>query len=90
MRFGFNFDSYNVIFEIYIGNKLVSRQNMQAPKEMLMLSFMQTVNDVANDNRPIKLKMIRQETIWDKFENKEKVFDNVVEFVNNVWDKDKV
>lgn len=82
--FGFNmFETYEVTFEIYIEDKLVNKQAMQAPKEMLMANFIQTVNQIARDKRPMKIRMTRPEFIWDNFENKQKVLENEVIFGNN-------
>lgn len=86
------FESYQVTFEIYIEDKLTNRQSMQAPKEMLTANFLQTVKQISNDKRPIKIKMFRPEIIWDKFENKQKTLNNEVEFSNNAmvaWAEDK-
>lgn len=91
--FGFNmFETYEVVFEIYIEDKLASKQTMQAPKEILMANFMQTVNQIARDKRPIKIRMTRPETIWDNFENTQKVLENEVVFINNAmisWEENK-
>ncbi len=84
MRFGFNmFETYEVTFEIYIEDKMVNKQTMQAPKEILMANFIQTVNQIAQDRRPMKIRMSRPEVIWDNFENEEKVLTNEVIFGNN-------
>ena len=77
------FETHEVDFEVYIGSQLVNKQKMQAPKEFIMMNFMQTAQQIANDNRPIKIKMTRPEVIWDNFENKEKVLTNEVSFSNN-------
>lgn len=77
------FDIYEVIFEIYNEDKLVNKQKMQAPEEMIMISFIQTVDQVGKDRRPLKVKMIRPNVIWDNFENKQKVLNNEIEFSNN-------
>ena len=77
------FDIQEVDFEIYVGNALIQKQKLQAPKEMLMANFVQTVNQIGSDKRPMKIKMLRPETIWDSFENKEKVLNNEIEFSNN-------
>ena len=74
------FDIYEVTFEIYIEDKLVNKQTMQAPKEMLMVNFIQMVDKIAQDRRPMKIKMSRPEVIWDRFENKQKVLENKVVF----------
>lgn len=86
------FETYEVVFEIYIEDKLVKQQTMQAPKELLMVNFIQTVKQIIEDTRPIKIKMSRPETIWDNFENKHKALTNKIIFSNNAmlaWEKDK-
>lgn len=88
MRINFNgfgdmFEPHEVIFEIYIRDNLVNKQTMQAPKDMLIANFMQVVQQIGNDQRPMKIKMIVPNTIWDKFENKQKTLNNEVSFSNN-------
>lgn len=74
---------HEVIFEVYIEDKLTNRQQMQAPKEMLIANFLQAAKQIQNDKRPIKIKMIRPEVIWDNFEQKQKVLNNEIELSNN-------
>lgn len=86
------FEPYEVIFEVYIEDKLTNRQQMQAPKEMLIANFIQTAKQIQADRRPIKIKMIRPEVIWDKFEQKQKVLNNEIELSNNAmvsWEANK-
>lgn len=86
------FETHQVTFEIYIEDKLTNKQTMQAPKEMLIANFLQTVKQISNDKRPIKIKMLRPEIIWDNFENKQKTLNNEIEFSNNamiVWEENK-
>ena len=80
---------YEVTFEVYIEGKLTNRQQMQAPKEMLMANFLQTAKQIQNDSRPIKIKMIRQEVIWDNFEQKQKVLNNEIELSNSAMTTQK-
>ena len=85
------FETYEVVFEIYIEDKLVKQQTMQAPKELLIANFMQTVNEISKDARPIKITMLRPETIWDNFDKKQKVITNKVIFSNNAmldWERE--
>lgn len=77
------FEPYEVIFEVYIEDKLTNRQQMQAPKKMLIANFLQTAKQIQNDRRPIKIKMIRPEIIWDNIEQKQKVLNNEIELSNN-------
>ena len=77
------FEIYEVVFEIYIEDKLVNRQTSQAPKEMLIAQFIQTAKQIRNDKRPIKIKMIVPDVIWDRFENKQKILNNEVSASND-------
>ena len=86
------FETYEVDFEVYIGETLTQKQKMQAPKEMIMINFIQTAQQIGNDKRPIKIKMTRPEIIWDSFENEQKTLINEIEFSNNAmvaFEKDK-
>ena len=77
------FEPYEVIFEVYIEDKLTNRQQMQAPKQILIANFINIAKQIQNDQRPIKIKMIRPEVIWDNFERKQKVLNNEIELSNN-------
>lgn len=86
------FETYEVIFEVYIEDKLTNRQQMQAPKEMLIANFLQTAKQIQADRRPIKIKMIRPEEIWDKFEQRRRVLNNEIALSNNAmvaWEENK-
>ena len=52
----------------------------------------ETAKQIKNDSRPIKIKMIRPEVIWDEFEKKQKILNNEIELSNNAmiaWEEDK-
>ena len=90
VNIGGTFETYDVIFEIYIEDKLTNRQQIQAPKEMLIINFLQTAEQIQADQRPIKIKMIRPEVIWDNFEQRQRVMNNEIELSNNAmvaWQK---
>ena len=85
-------DIQEVIFEVYIEDKLTNRQQMSAPKEMLIANFIQTAKQIKADQRPIKIKMIRPEVIWDEFEQKQKVLNNEIELSNDAmiaWEENR-
>lgn len=85
-------DIQEVIFEIYIEDKLTNRQQMQAPKEMIIANFVQTAKQIKTDRRPIKIKMIKPNIIWDNFEKKQKVLNNEIELSNDAmvaWQESK-
>lgn len=79
-------DMREAIFEIYIEDKLTNRQQMEAPKEILITNFVQTAKQIKTDKRPIKIKMIVPIVIWDELEMKQKVLNNEVEIKNNAMD----
>lgn len=81
------FEPFEVIFEIYIEDKLTNRQQMQAPKQILITNFIETAKKIRNDQRPIKIKMIRPEIIWDSFEQKQKILNNEIELSNNAYER---
>lgn len=86
------FETYNVFFEIYIEDKLTNRQTMQAPKEILKMNFLQTVDQISKDSIPIKIRMIYPETKWSKFENKQFTINNEISFLNNAmvtWEESR-
>lgn len=76
------FETYEVAFETYLEDKMVNKQIMQAPKQIIMVNFVQLMNQIKNDKRPIKIRLTRQETILDDFK-KEKVLEHEVAFSNN-------
>lgn len=76
-------EMHDVIFEVYIEDKLTNRQQMKAPKEMLIANFLQTAKQIQNDKRPIKIKMIKPEIIWDDFEKQQKTLNNEIALSNN-------
>lgn len=86
-------EMHEVIFEIYIEDKLTNKQQMQAPKEILIANFLQTAKQIQADQRPIKIKMIKQEVIWDEFEQNQRVFNNEIALSNNamvVWEENNI
>lgn len=83
---------HDVIFEVYIEDKLTNRQQMQAPKEMLIANFLQTAKQIQVDKRPISIKMIRPDTIWDNIEQRQKTLYNEIKLSNNAmvaWKESK-
>lgn len=77
------FEMYEATFEVYLENKLINRQSIQAPKEMLMMQFVQLHNQIAKEKRAMKITMVVPQVIWDNFENKEKILNNEILFKNN-------
>ena len=78
-------DIYEVLFEIKVRDEEFQRQTMLAPKDVVILRFLQLAKQIQNDPRPIQIRMIRQEIIWDQIEQKQKVLNNEIVLSNNVW-----
>jgi hypothetical protein len=86
------FEIYKVTFEVYVEDKLVQKQMLQAPKEILIANFLQTAQQIRHDKRPMKIKMIVPDIIWDNFENKQKVLNNEISASNDAmvsWEENK-
>lgn len=58
-----NMDIYKVTFEIYINDKLTSRQIIQAPRMIIESQFLSLVKQASQDYRHIRIKMSRDEVI---------------------------
>ena len=88
MFFNFGFSQpQTVILEQYIGNALVRSQQLSAPPEVLQAQFMQLVQQVARQSQPMKIRMVRWEDVWDKFDGEWKKLELDIEFKN--WKDDK-
>ena len=82
-NFGINFETHSVEIEIYLEDKLIQKHTAEAPKEILMATFIQTMQQIAQDKRAMQFKMKMPITIYDKFEQKEKTLNNEILFKNN-------
>lgn len=85
-NFGFS-EPQTVILEQYIGNALVHSQQLSAPLEILQAQFIQLVQQVASQSQPMKIRMIRWEDVWDKFNKEWKKIECYIEFKN--WKDDE-
>ncbi len=82
MVFNLGADMYDAIFEEYVGTALVNRQTAQMPAMFVVQNFMNFVQQVANINQPHRIKVLRYEDIWDKFEQRVKQVEYSVDFQN--------
>ena len=86
------FEMYEATFEVYLEDRIIHNQRQQAPKEILMAQFAQLLQQIIQDKRPMKLKMIVPQVIWDNFEGKQKTLYNDTTFSNNAmvaWEENK-
>ena len=85
INFGLS-ESMDVLLEQYIGNACVSRQQVSAPPEILQAQFIQLVQHVAIQSQPMKIRMVRYEDVWDKFDGEWKKIELDIMFQN--WKED--
>lgn len=87
MFFDFGFgETYQVIIETYIGNQCIQRQQLNAPEQVLKMQFMGLIQQIAQENRPMRVKMIVPDVIWDEINKENKVLNNYVEFKNKLME----
>lgn len=85
----FNFglsEPVDVLIEQYVGNACVSCQKVSAPPEILQVQFMQLVQQIASQSRPMKIRMVRWEDVWSQIDNEWKRLELDVVFQN--WEDD--
>ena len=80
----FQMEIYDVVFEITQGEN-ISRQAMQAPREILEANFVQVVNEIAHINIPTKVKMARTVYVEDTYNKRWIPRENSVTFANNAY-----
>lgn len=83
-RIPFQMEMYDVVFEITQGEN-ISRQAIQAPREILEANFLQVANDIAHINIPTKVKMARTVYIEDTYNKRWIPRENSVTFANNAY-----
>jgi hypothetical protein len=77
-------DLYDVIFEITEGNN-IRKQQMQAPRIIIEQQFLQFMQQAANVQIPVKIKLSRTEQIYDNFDQKFIDQENSITFMNNAY-----
>lgn len=76
--------------EHYVGNTLVSKQQVPWQPMFLQQIFMGAVYDIMQQSEPRKVRLVRPDPIWDQFEQKTRWLENYLEFKNWKDDDDGV
>lgn len=84
INFGFEDNLEIYILEIKMGNN-IQRQQLQGTPDMVQLQFMQLMQEVGNTNQPIRLRMIKQEEIWNQYSQSRKILENYIQFANKSY-----
>ena len=82
MFININNDFETVVYEVWLGEQLIERQQVQAPEEMLKLMFMNYVQELACHKEPMHLRMSGTVKIWDQLEGKFKVLPKSIDYWN--------
>ena len=84
---GMNFNAISCVFEIYVGETLNNRQQVNAPQIVIQQDFFNLISEMANVNQPIKCKLIMVDEIYDEYEKKMKVLENSITVENLAYGK---
>jgi len=84
--FRINMNPAKYTYEIYIDTQLVNKQTSVAPTMVHKAQYMELIQELSNDSRPMRFKIIAEdEVIWDEIEQKHKSISNYLEFKNNAY-----
>lgn len=84
INFGFEDNLEIYILEIKMGNN-IQRHQLQGAPDMVQLQFMQSMQEVGNTNQPIRLRIIKQEEIWNQYSQSRKILENYIQFANKSY-----
>lgn len=83
-NFGFDNEIEECIIEIKIGSQ-VQRQRVQGLVEMIQMQFTQMLQEVEHSDQPIRIKLIKEENIWNQYSQQFKKLENSIQFANKKY-----
>ena len=83
-NFGFDNEIEECIIEIKIGNQ-VQRQRIQGLIEMIQMQFAQMLQEAGHSDQPIRIKLIKEENIWNQYRQQFKKLENSIQFANKKY-----
>ena len=84
INFGFEDNLETYILEIKLGNN-IQKQQLQGTPDMVQLQFMQLMQEVGNTNQPIRLRISKQEEIWNQYSQSRKILVNYIQFAHKAY-----
>lgn len=86
INFGFEDFGEQEIYtiEIKMGNQM-QKQRLQGDSQMVMLQFVQLLEQTAKSNQPVRLKISKEEEIWNQFRQELKNIENYIQFANKKY-----
>lgn len=83
-NFGFDNEMEECIIEIKIGNQ-IQRQIIQGMVEMIQMQFVQMLQEVGHSDQPIRIKLIKEENVWNQYRQQFKKLENSIQFANKKY-----
>lgn len=83
-NFGFDNEIEECIIEIKIGNQ-IQRQRIQGLVEMIQMQFAQMLQEVMRSDQPIRIKLIKEENVWNQYKQQFKKLENSIQFANKKY-----
>lgn len=81
--FGFGFgETYDVMFETYVGNALVSHQPTRANRPQIEAHFKGMIRQAMSQKSPTQVKVKRIEQVWCQFDQSLKCLEIELGFKN--------
>ena len=85
--FNFNFDQifgeiYDSKIEIYVGDKLIQSDNLQAPSIVIQQNYLGLLNQIINEPQPMSVKLLVAKDVYDDNDNYVRTLWNSVESYN--------
>lgn len=88
MFINFEFDDFGepeiYTIEIKMGNQ-TQRQRLQGDGQMVMLQFMQLLEQAGRSNQPVRLKISKDEEVWNQFRKELKNVEAYIQFANKKY-----
>ena len=86
INFGFEDFGEQEIYtiEVKMGNQ-IQKQRLQGDSQMVMLQFVQLLEQTAKSNQPVRLKISKEEEIWSQFRQELKNIENYIQFANKKY-----
>lgn len=75
-------------FEIKLGNEIIKKETMEAPIMFIQNQAISLIENLAKDDRPLKVKFYTNQNIdMSGFKEEDRTIINSVEFANNTYKK---
>lgn len=86
INFGFEDFGEQEIYtiEVKMGNQM-QRQRLQGAGETVALQFIQLLEQAGKSNQPVRLKISKEEEIWNQFRQELKNIENYIQFANKKY-----